>query len=732
VRIQEKFGSLPLYFVENQGQTDACVAYYVQGRDTTLYFTSQGIRFVLSGRKDSAASPASLVNKVSYFDSSLETDRKSFRNARRWVLKLDFVGANPKVKPVGEEPTEALFSYFNGPPEKWKTGLRTYATVTYRDLWPDIDLVFTGTANRLKYRFLVKPGADPANIRLAYRGATSVAVNEGGQLEVKTPIHSFHDDRPYAYQEVDGRPVEVESEYAIQTNPGEDKTVYGFKVGSYDTDRVLIVDPAVLVYCGFIGGSKFEIGFGIAVDRHGNSYITGGTSSTVAEGFPAAFGPDTSFNGFGDAFVAKVNASGTALLYCGYIGGDSDDWGSSIAVDQDGNAYVTGSTKSSQTKGFPVITGPDLTHANPSYHDAFVAKVNWSGTALLYCGYIGGRYSDSGYGIAVDGLGNAYVTGSTISKEYDGFPVTGGPDLTHNGQSDAFVAKVDSSGANLVYCGYIGGNGGDTGRGIAVSELGNVYITGETTSSETDGFPVVAGPDLTQNGFYDAFVAKVNTLGTALLYSGYIGGSNHDYGTSIAVDRSGCAYVTGSTRSTTEDGFPAAFGPDVTYNGGFDDAFVAKVNASGRALLYCGYIGGGSSDSGKAIDVDSLGNAYVVGVTASTENQGFPILEGPDLTYNGGETDAFVAKVYWTGIALVYCGYIGGSGDDQGNSIAVSELGNVYITGQTTSSETDGFPVVAGPDLIQNGSYDAFVAKVADAATESEATPWIPLLLLDE
>ena len=339
--------------------------------------------------------------------------------------------------------------------------------------------------------------------------------------------------------------------------------------------------------------------------------------------------------------MAKVNSSGTALVYCGFIGGSDTDYGYGIAVDGSGNAYVTGHTYSTEAT-FPKTVGPDLTHNG--LNDAFAAKVNSSGTALVYCGYIGGSSYDYGYGIAVDGPGNAYVTGETSSTEAT-FPETVGPDLTQNGSNDAFVAKVNSSGTALVYCGYIGGSSYEYGRGIAVDGPGNAYVTGITDSAEST-FPETVGPDLTQNGSYDTFVAKVNSSGTALVYCGYLGGSSDDNSRGIAVDGSGNAYVTGQTDSTQAT-FPETVGPDLTYNGGFSDAFVAKVNSSGTALDYCGYFGGSNGDYGVGIAVDGSGNAYVTGQTDSTQAT-FPETVGPDLTYNGGSWDAFVAKVsYW-------------------------------------------------------------------------------------
>jgi hypothetical protein len=698
VHQETAYGQLPLYFVENRGQLDARVGYCVQGRDKTLYFTSVGITFALTVPAEGENVP----------DARPLAGPEAF--SQRWIVKLDFLEANPNVQPVGRGETDAVISHFTGSPEAWKMGLRTYSRVVYPDLWPGIDLEFSGTVSELKYQFIVKPGADPGMIRLAYSGATAVEVNEAGQLEASTPVGSFHDAVPYAYQEVDEKRVEVAATYTLDEAKGETWT-YGFDVGVYDPTLPLVLDPAVLLYCGYVGGSGGDYGEDIAVDDAGNAYVTGYTGSTGAS-FPVTVGPDTTYTGSGDVFVAKVNASGSALLYCGYIGGSGFDVGCGIDVDTWGNAYVTGYTDSTEAS-FPVTVGPGTTY-NGS-RDGFVAKVNTTGTALLYCGYVGGSGDDLGLGIAVDDLGNAYVSGYSGSTEVS-FPVTVGPGTTHSGGVyDAFVAKVNTSGTALLYCGYVGGSSSDMAYGIDVDTWGNAYVTGSTNSTEAS-FPVTVGPDTTHNGNSDAFVAKVNAAGTGLVYCGYVGGSGGDYGEDIAVDDWGNAYVIGFTFSG-EASFPVTVGPDTTYNGS-TDSFVAKVNAAGTGLVYCGYIGGGGYDIGHDIAVDDWGNAYVTGYTPSTEAS-FPVTVGPDLTHNG-DFDAFVAKVNATGAALVYCGYVGGNSIDQGHGIAVDTRGNAYVTGYTRSTEAS-FPVAVGPDLTHNyGLDDAFVAKIVSVPTKGD------------
>jgi len=718
VKTAWELSGTPIYFIPAEERNDGDSGFVVQGKDKALYFGPEGVTFSLNFRTENSA------NSEGTAGNGDEPKFKEPDASGRWNVKLEFVNSNPQARPVGEEKAGAVVSYFKGQPEEWKTGLPTFSRIVYRDLWPGIDLAYYGTVNQLKYEFVVRPGADPAKIRLTYRGASDVSVNGSGQLEVRTPAGTFQDDTPAAYQEKDGKRRPVTLAYRLldaAAGPGDETAggqvpdsgfvshSYGFDVGEYDDSVPLILDPAILIYCGFIGGSSMDYGEGVAVDASGCAYITGYTGSSQST-FPVAVGPDLTHNSDYDVFVAKLDASGTGFVYCGYIGGDATDYGRGIAVDSSGNAYITGFTASKETNAFPVAVGPDLTH-NGGIRDVFVAKVNPSGTGLTYCGYVGGSADDWGFGIAVDGSGNAYATGYTSSTEAT-FPASVGPDLIYNGgSSDVFVVKVNAAGTGLSYCGYIGGAYDEYGYGIAVDGAGNAYVTGKVDSF-ADTFPVTVGPDLTFGGGSDAFVAKVSASGTGLVYCGYIGGSNNDYGEGIAVDGSGNAYVAGRTYST-QSSFPVAIGPDLTHNGGSLDAFVVKVNASGTGFVYGGYIGGDGSDYAYGIAVDGSGSAYVVGYTFSTEMT-FPVVGGPDLTHNGDE-DVFVAKIKPSGSGLVYCGYIGGSGLDRSASIAVDGSGGVYVTGYTASTETT-FPVAAGPDLTFNGgSFDAYIAKVEEA-----------------
>jgi hypothetical protein len=757
--ISETYGKMPLYFIENRGQVDSRVAYYVQGIDKSVYFTPQGITFVLTGqvaRHDAEPS----AHNASLRSVSLRTEAHTEDAMQQYALKLDFIGARRGVRPTGQDLTSATINYFKGTKDQWKTGLKTYSTLIYSDLWPGIDLIYTGTVEQMKYTFIVKPGADPSQIKLAYRGASEVKLNNAGQLEVITPAGGFHDETPYSYQEVDGNRVKIDTAYALHDKGITAAHRYGFHLGEYDRSKPLMIDPAVRVYTGFIGGAGNDQGNGIAVDNLGNAYVVG---TTTSRDFPTgtATSPGRIFScpdGFigctGDAFVVKIKANGTGLVYAGYIGGRGTNEGRGIAVDSQGRAYVTGMTDSNSFPHKKLRQRPII-----FFNAAFVVRVTADGSDLDYAGIIDGDNDDEGNGIAVDGDFNAYVVGTTNSSKDNGFPVTVGTlssDLNHGaicvgGCKDAFVAKIHKDGIGVEYCGYIGGKGNEEGKGIAVDEQNRAYLTGTTESNEKipgDEFPVRTGPDRTFNGGTDAFVARVTKDGRLLDYCGYLGGGDNDEGNAIAVDANGNAYVTGTTSSVDlPDGlsigrrFPSPnpfFGCPSAFCSS-TDAFVVKVNANGTGFDYAGYIGGFADEEGRGIALDNNNNAYVTGFTDSSADR-FPDGEGvcgkhrcretnigPDLVLTGTR-DAFIVKVKSDGTAFGLVTYIGGVGEEEGNGIAVDQDGNAYVTGFTNSPrlDSDRFRVPASPDRTFNGGdSDAFVEKIG--AATSRVRPPTPI-----
>ena len=398
----DAYGKLPLSFVPNEGQTDEMVRYYAQGTGYSFFFTKAGAR-------------------LSFADGK----------GRGHALALDFQGADPHATLTAQERLSGKVNYLMGDDQaNWHQGLPTHGELLYGGLWPGIDMAVRGEeGGKLKYEFHLKPGSSVEDVRLGYRGAEGVSVGAGGQLLVQTSLGVLKDAAPVSYQRIGGERVPVESRYSLKGDGGG----YGFWVGAYDPRYPLIIDPA-LDYSTFLGGTGGDRGWDIAV-REGRAYVTGDTSSPDYPTTTGAFDTTLDGSGSGDAFVTKLNASGSALAYSTFLGGTGDDQGQGIAVDGSGRAYVTGRTDSAN---YPTTSGAFDRIFNGE-QDAFVTKLNASGSGLAYSTYLGGAFTDEGQGIAVDGGGRAYVTGNTSSTDY---PTTGAYDTTHNGDSDAFVTKL--------------------------------------------------------------------------------------------------------------------------------------------------------------------------------------------------------------------------------------------------------------------------------------------------
>jgi hypothetical protein len=688
VRAKAAYGKLPLFFIENRGQVEGPAAFYLPARDKTVYFTPQGLTISLSEPRASARAP--------------QLQPAAFRinePHHQWTLKLDFIGANPHARLRGQDPAPTTVSYFKGAPTAWRTGLRTFSTLVYEDLWPGIDLLYSGAGQRLKYSFLVKPGADPGQIKLAWRGASKVALNRASELEIATPLGGFTDERPVSFQQINGRQIAVATSYQLDEhksairNP-QPAIAYGFRVGAYDRSQPLVIDPALLIYASYLGGSSDDYGNSLAVNSAGEAFITGTTYSSQAT-FPTGTGFDNSPNGESDVFVAKLNAAGTSLIYVTYLGGNKDDLGTGIAVDASGNAYITG-IRAANSVGFPLVVAGSAT-------TGFVAKLNATGTSLAYvCGLETFFDDKENYanGVAVDAQGNVYVAGSYFHFYY-----------RHN----AFVLRLNTLGTtshfNLFY-----GTDDDYGHGVAVDGAGNVYLVGTTYSSDASTF---LGPDQNYNGDQDAFIAKFDA-DLNRVYSGYLGGADKDGALAVTADAAGNAYVTGYTASTN---FPTTAGLNTSFNGGYD-AFIARINANGQTIQYAGYLGGSDDDSGTSIAVDGAGNAHVTGTTWSTD---FPQVT-PLSANHKGVTDAFVATFNAAGTALLYSGFHGGASEEEGHAVAVDSAGNVYLAGLTLSANA---PVQNAIDPSYNGATDAFIAKLGGLAPNNtvsgtNVTPPLP------
>jgi len=679
-RVNEAYWRLPLHFEANQGQTDPQVKFLARGTRHTLFLTSTEAILVRIGQE-----PAPTGNP------------DTREQATGTVLRMTVLGANPQPRVAGREELPGKANYFIGnDPARWQTNVPIYAKVHYRDIYPGIDLIYDGSQHQLEYDFIVSPGADPDTISLGFQGGHSLEVNTQGDLVLHTAAGALHQRKPFIYQEVDGVRREIPGRYALK-----DAYRVGFQVAAYDASRPLIIDP-VLVYSTYLGGTGGEAGSGIAVDTAGNAYVTGMSFST---NFPTTAGVfQTAAPSEGNVFVTKLNPTGSGLVYSTYLGGSGNDGGKGIAVDPAGNVYVTGFTASSN---FPTTPGAFQT-AFGGGSNAFVAKLNPSGSELIYSTYLGGIGLNAAEALAVDAAGNAYVTGLTASSN---FPTTPGAfETTYPaGGVHAFVTKVNPKGSGLVYSTYLGGRAanGEVGRGIALDIAGNAYIAGQTDSTT---FPTTPGAFQTTygGGRYDAFLTKVNPAGSGLVYSTYLGGNADDGGKGIAVDPAGNVYVTGFTASSNFPTTPGAF--QTTYGGGVRDTFVAKVNPAGSGLVYSTYLGGSGNDGGTAasIAVDAAGNAYVTG---ATDSPNFPASNAVQGVIGGG-SDAFVTKVNPAGSGLIYSTYLGGIGFDGGEAIAVDAAGNAYVTGRTSSTNLPTTPG-AFRSTFGGGLFDAFVAKIA-------------------
>jgi hypothetical protein len=605
-RINGNYGNLPMSFEENRGQTDRSVKFVSQGQGYSMFLT-----------------PSEVV-------LSLQSAPPVSKSGRHASIRMAFSGAKAATV-TGEDRQAATSSYFVGnDPAKWVTGAPNYSRVRYQGLYPGVDLVFYGNQRQLEYDLVVAPGADPRTVHLQFDGVDTMRVDGAGNLVLNAGNGEVQQHRPAIYQERDGIRERVDGRYVIQ--PHNRVT---FEIAHYDRSKPLVIDPVLsfATYLGTPGEEVFQL-----------------SEAAATATYPA------------------------------------------IAVDAQGSVYLTGFNggNASNFPGHPLNLGPGGT-------EVFVVKMNSTGTALLYSAVFGGGLTDVGGGIAVDSLGNAYVTGYTNSTN---FPTTpGAPQNTLNGSNDAFIAKINAAGNALVYSTYLGGTGDDRGRAIAVDHAGNAYVTGATAS--TSGFTLVS-PLLTSGS---GFLAEVNETGTGFLYSTYLSG----IGYGIAVDSDENAYVTGTTGTIA----PV-------------QGYVLKVIAGGSpgyGPVLLGNTGGSLQTVGFGIALDASGNAYVTGMTNDSH---FPQITGgaAQSTYGGGAYDGFAIKLTSSGsLPPVYGTYIGGLGTnilpERGSSIGVDVNGNAYVSGTT---QCINFPETNSIGNARNGG-PAVLMKGSASGSNSTWTP---------
>jgi len=670
----DSYGRLPLFFIRNDGQADGDVRFYERGAGHAAFFTGRGVLLSL------------------------------MRGRKARVVRLSFDGARKDAKIMAEGRLDTRVNFFRGKdPAGWRTDVPVYRKVVYRGVYRDIDIRFYGNNQRVEHDVVVRAGGDPDLVRFSYEGVKNIRVTDSGDLEVALEDGALVEERPRIYQEIDGRRVEVGGRYRVIESGTGGRATYGFVVGSYDRKRDLIIDP-ILDYSTYLGGAASDFGRDIAVDSTGAVYLTGWTMST---NFPTVTPVQGVYGGgllTGDAFITKINPAGTAVVYSTYLGGTNDEEGLSITVDANGAAYVAGVTESfnfpvfnalqgvfgggtkdaflvklspagnalvystylggtgnDKAKGIAVdasksvyLTGwtsslnfPVLTPVQPALaglKDAFVTKIGPGGGAILYSTYIGGTNVDGGRDIAVNSAGEAYVTGHTWSFN---FPLKNPIQGVFGGIKDVVVFKLNATGNALVFSTFLGGSATEKSKGIALNSNGAIYITGWTTSPD---FPVLNPLQGALNGVQDAFIVKLAPPGRRIIYSTYFGGSDSDSGRDIAVDSADNVLVAGHTWSLD---FPLVHPLQAAF-GGLRDAFVIKVDPTGKTVIYSTYLGGSGDDTARGIGVDKSGLVYVGGGTTSIN---FPV-RSPIQGTNAGQNDVFVARLKSGGGPAVTLGLV--------------------------------------------------------------------------
>ncbi len=669
-----KLASMPLVFIQNNGQFEDNVSYQTRSTDQV----------------------------ITVFDDGMEFSQSPGNSSVFMFLN----GSNPDKKIIGLNPLNGTANFYYGTdPSAWVTGAVLTSGVMYEDVYPGIDFSVSGTEGVLKSEFIIDAGADPSQIMLVYQGHTGISLNETtGDLVIETPARQVIDEAPFAYQETDGEKTEVSCSYIL----GPDATVT-FELGEYDKSLPLIIDP-VMRYSLYFGGDGRDQGNSIAVDDNGYAYFIGTSWSDhlkyfknqeIKKGEVSAEGlaPGSVQPYFGggekDAFVIKIDPDGTNLEYITYLGGSGTDEGTGIVIDDEGCAYITGGTSSTD---FPVKNA--YRNTNAGKYDAWMAKISPTGDELIFSTYFGGESDDFGYAIAIDDKKNVFVTGQTQSWN---FPVVNRYQLSpFGGLSDAFITKFVPEGNSIVYSNFIGGSAHDAGSAIAIDANGYACILGQT---ESPNFPVIKPYQDKLHGPFDAFVTKFDPEGKyPASYSTYLGGKGWEDGRGIIALPDGSLTVVGITKSPD---FPTV-NPIQSSLKGLQDGFITTLNPDGSALTQSTYFGGSLIDSIFGVARDASGYIYIAGTTNSPD---LPVVRAYQ-SKPGGSSDVMIAKFTPDISATAYVTYLGGSGIDEGRAIAVTSEGDAYVTGYT---ESKNFPKVwPYQQNYGDGDRDAFVVSLSE------------------
>jgi len=713
--VLRSYGQMPLIFEKNEGQTDPRVQFVARTGGATVFLT--GTEAVMALRKNGPHPSSDAVASKGRLSSK---GRRSSGFGEQSVIRIQTLHSNPFARAEGVERLPGISNYFIGSdPAKWHTNIPQFGKVRYHDVYDGIDMVYYGDGRNLEYDFVVAPGADPSAIRLGFEGVDRMYVASNGDLVLQIGERQVRQRKPVFYQEMGGKRYKVAGNYKIFAEnreagivvPQYDRTralvvdpvlVYATYLGGSDLDTALAlavdsggnvyvhgdtasadfptlptsypssslgfldVDVFItkidstgtrLLYSTYIGGSELDLAHGIAVDTAGNAYITGETESVGAasQKFPL-WNPLpnlTTVTTTNTAYVTELNSQGSALIFSTYLGGSTSDSGRGVALDPNNGIYIAGLTASSD---FPTTPGAfQRTFGGNGQPDFFVTKLNPSGAGIAYSTYLGGEGTEYSPKLRVDTGGNAYIAGYTASKHY---PTTAGVvQGSLNGNSDAVVTKLNSTGTGLVYSTYLGGSG-DEGMaqiksvpgynqdlGLGVDSQGNVFVAGNTQSPDFPGVTAsVFQP--TNKGLQGGnfFVSKLNPAATGVVFSTFVGGSVADMASGVAIDVFGNAYITGSTHSSD---FPSVNATQ-QYGGGWD-GFVVKLKGDGTKLLFATYFGGTGDDFASDIVLDAVGGIYFCGTTSPGN---LPPAQATPFQYGGGSSDAFVAKLSGANVTI--------------------------------------------------------------------------------
>ncbi len=697
----ERLQNSSLSFTENKGQFPDHILYQASVPNATLWVTKTGMQYQLT-RSVGDIDDQRLVNT--------DAPTSKLPQFEQLIVATTLRGSNPTPYATAQGLLEGTSNYFLGnDPNKWVTDVPSYSSVVLYNVYPGTDLYYYGANGRIEYDFSLAPGADPSLIQIAYEGVKSLAVAATGDLLIETEWSTITQHKPVVYQEQNGIRIPLDAKYAV-TEPN----VVTFDLpDTYNPALALVIDPQIS-YGTYIGHSGTDVGWDIAVDDCNNAYVVGYTNSSS---FPTSGGAyQTGIGGSYDVLVAKFNTrdsgSGTRV-FATFLGGDSSDVGYGIALDDDGDIYITGDTRSDD---YPTTVGAYDTDrgdfANSQRPDAFVTKLDNTGTDLFYSTFIGGAGADYAYGIDVDTNEYAYILGETyIGAATDSFPYVKGFE-TNTAASlatwEVFLTKLNDDGSDVLYSTMYGGSNGEfPGYGIAVDDDEIAYIEGQSASSDLD---MVDSYEDTYDAEWDAFVAVFDTKDSftaSLIYSTFIGGDSNDVALSLTIDDNGFIYVTGSTSSPN---FPVVN----AYQGsksGVSDAFLAKIDPTQGAsgLLYSTHIGGPGQEVIYDITLDSLDQPLIAGRIDST---GWPSVNAIDGSYNGGGRDIVIAH-FEDGNTILFSSYLGDTAYDAAYGIAIDQGQSIYLAAKSTGANLFSSGAILSYDKSINGDSDAVVIKIA-------------------